>query len=251
MMCSKYSLNEIKIGNLTKIIENESVSSVEKTINILINGYIPAKTKFYKTFAASDVKRFILNRNNSNMRNYIRVKFRRREHKSNYNRNHPTNKLRENNLLYEKQALELFNSKNSNLILRKSMGFINPNFCWISGSSDGYIVHNNKVRSLIEVKSPKYLHNRSIKDWILYGKARNFGVIFRKNSFEIDKNSDTYYQIQFQLAITNLTLCFLLIYSPYEKNYIQIEIEANDCFIEKNLKILKKLYFKYIYELHV
>ena len=250
MMCSKYSLNEFKIGNSTKIIKNESVSSDEKTINILTNGYIPLRTKFYKTFAASEVKRFILNRNNPNMRYYIRDKFRRREHTANYNPHHPTNILRKNNLIYENQALELFNSKNSNLILRKSMGFVNPNFCWISGTSDGYVVFNNKVRALIEVKSPKYLHNRSINDWILYGKARNFGVILRKNVFEIDKNCDTYYQIQFQLAITNLTLCFLLIYSPYDKNYIQIEIKANNFFIEKNLKILQKLYFKYIYELH-
>lgn len=151
----------------------------------------------------------------------------------------------------ELEALSYFAERNPKLIVRQGGTIINPSIPIIAGSPDGFIIDNKGNFRLLEIKSPAKLREMTIKDWL---KSANFNYdreIYyeeKTSSFKLTNSSRNYMQVQLCMLITNVKMTHVLIYSMYERKYIEITVYFNENFCKRLLKDIYRLYDKYLFK---
>ena len=153
-----------------------------------------------------------------------------------------SNDIKKMCLEYEKEAIRRF-ALMHDLKIKTGVTMCSPNLPFICGSADGYVVENDQVKFLVEVKAPRASLRMPIYEWVKKNKNSKIRKVENRNEWKLLKSSRAYYQIQLQLAIANLDMAYALYYSPYgDGSMISIKIFRDFDFIQKNIIILEKLY---------
>lgn len=109
---------------------------------------------------------------------------------------------------------------------------VNPEYPFIGASPDGYITCSCHEKSFIEVKCPYRCHDKSVEE------AMN------DNDFCLTNNHVYYYQVQCQLNVCKINLCYFIVWSPNET--VCVEITRDQSFVEKLLLTLDSFVTKAI-----
>lgn len=161
--------------------------------------------------------------------------------KSNFSRTASDNHYFSN----EPKAFALFQVK-TKMKLHSSLGFIiNPNFSFLIAPPDRLVQIENKLY-LVIVKCPYSLHKNKEN---IRNRARcgdfYLGILPNEETEELqlNKNSDVYYEIQGQLLICNLPICFLVVYVPPDDIEIVLVTKDDEFIKQKLLPQLTNIYF--------
>ena len=154
------------------------------------------------------------------------------------------------NSIYEEQAIKLWELDNPGFEVKKSFQINNPKLPFLTCSVDGMITIDGKVVDFIEVKTFDYLKIHNFDDFFYFGKANRKGLSRKyyrgKYIYYLKKSHMTFLQVQLAMCICNMNRCFLLIFSPFENDYIQLIIERKKNFLSSKINYLRKNYIKYI-----
>lgn len=175
------------------------------------------------------------------MENLIKQQFIRK----NYYRNGPPSVPE--GIKREQQALATFSSV-ENVEIKSLIDIIHPQYSFLIAQTDGIIVRNGVVESLIEVKSPDMAVNEELSIIEFFNKKKPFDLRFNKytKTFFIYEESNVYYQVQLCLGILNLDKGIVIFFSAYDNSYIKVEIKKNDSFIREHLLKLKEIHSKFV-----
>lgn len=102
---------------------------------------------------------------------------------------------------------------------------------FLGASPDGLVVDDD---SIVEVKCPETLKNRSLEQGIAEKKI-NFMTIDENGTFHLKANHDYYYQIQGQLHISQRECCYFIVWSPVGPLHIE-KITKDDNFWQNKMK---------------
>lgn len=116
---------------------------------------------------------------------------------------------------------------------------------WICGSPDGIIVETEVPtrKYILEIKCPYSCRKMPIFD--TQTKKFNVPYLFADNdgTFQLKKSHQYYYQVQINLYVTNLDLCYFYIYSPLGSQIITVE--RCDVFLYNAIPRMERFYFNY------
>lgn len=151
------------------------------------------------------------------------------------------NSERQQSLRNEEIAMQVFMDNNPYVVKRGGV-MVNPRIPFICGSTDGFIVENNQVTALVEVKSPKRATEMPIDEW--YDKNGEwFGLRWDGwSAYFLNPNSTAWFQIQMQLAVSNLPTAYLVVSSTDDGSIIPCRVERDDVFIDNALEMLEHIY---------
>lgn len=131
--------------------------------------------------------------------------------------------------------------KYKTFIFRKTGLIVNPFFPHLGASPDG-LLHNAENTFLVEIKCVYNPKNLSLYD--LCQKRKNFCLKFENEEFKLKKNHKYMYQIQGQLAISNLSKCLLVVmYKQQNPVYIEEVVFDAEMWIKMKAH-LNSFYFK-------
>lgn len=130
----------------------------------------------------------------------------------------------------------------NNFVFRKTGLIINPFFPYLGASPDG-LLHNSDETILIEIKCIYNPHKLNLSG--LVQSRTQFCLKFENEKFSLKSNHKYMYQIQGQLAVSNLTKClFVLMYRQNMPLYIE-EIKFDHQLWLSMKNRLHNFYFKY------
>ncbi|XP_023217990.1 uncharacterized protein LOC111620309 [Centruroides sculpturatus] len=124
-----------------------------------------------------------------------------------------------------------------------------PQLPWLAFSPDGIVFQHGKPSHLLEIKCPLLAVTSSFQD-LITSKKKNFLTGDNHNGYQLKKKNPYYGQIQLGLALLNMEMCHLYVYSKHESALI-IQVKKDNEFINDMLENLRKKYFLYILPLFV
>ena len=149
---------------------------------------------------------------------------------------------------YEFEASSLLKEKLGKLYDVKYCGrCVSPKFPLISCRPDSFVTRDGFINSLVEIKTPKILHNLSVNQWLR--TSNNFNDFkIRNNEIVILKETPVYDQIQMSLAICNLYQCELIYFSPKYFEILHLVVTRDDKYIEKKCELISQLFNQEIFD---
>ena len=282
LMCKSPYGKDLESRNEFRLNLNKSLVR-EETIDILLNAYPENNGLMKKTFTAGDAYNILKASESFGMDTFAMEKW------ISYNLKWDSmerrlarayspelvNRLTEKMFLVKKsmaernavenigQQLYIVRKRSENsfskpMALRVCKGMLNPNYEFLTGSSDGYLVIDGKVDRLVEIKSPLGLRppkpgqrdtrqmagfNDIFEAWVWYNPAAygRLGLFLGpENQIYLDSSSSTFCQIQMQMCIANVRYTDLVINSTEDVRIIQVE--RDEGFINETLYKLSKLF---------
>ena len=147
---------------------------------------------------------------------------------------------------HEGMVKNVISKKYKNYIFRNTGIVVNPFFPYLGASPDG-LLHNPSDTFIVEIKC---VFNPQNLDLISLVQSRQqFCLTYNDEKFSLRINHPYMYQIQGQLALTNLKKClFVLLYRSNYPVYTE-EICFNPVMWNTMKKKLKDFFFIFIYQL--
>lgn len=122
------------------------------------------------------------------------------------------------------------------------MGFIVNEHCPYLGFSPDGILKKGNCYELLEVKCPA-IGTKSEDANEVCSKLKYLIRSKTNSCFELNKKHTYYAQMQLGLFLTDLLVCYLIIYHKKKKNVITIEVKRDDDFCKRLLPVLSSVYF--------
>ncbi|XP_060596640.1 uncharacterized protein LOC132750648 [Ruditapes philippinarum] len=120
---------------------------------------------------------------------------------------------------------------NSEICVKKTGFWVNPNFPQLGASPDGLINHcnNEYADGLLEIKCPAILQNKLVQNYetvLSKSQLKNFCIYNQDGKNALKDNHAYYYQIQAQLGILERNWCDLFIWGG-EDNFLVVRVQFN------------------------
>ena len=110
---------------------------------------------------------------------------------------------------------------------------VNPKYPFLGASPDGYVTCSCHGKSLIEVKCPYRCHDKSLEAAV---NDKDFCLTVEDGEYYLDKDHAYFYQVQCQLNVCEIDMCYFVVWSPNEA--VCVEIFRDQFFFEECLTIV-------------
>ena len=153
------------------------------------------------------------------------------------------NKFTQQSIYYESLALDRY-SRFTRRQIKAGITIINPNMPFICAKPDGFIIENDAVVAVVEVKCPQGAYTQSIHDYLYSNKSNmSRSVVKRNGKYMLTSKYNRFYvQCQLCIVASNLNVAHLVLYSTYDESFAEIIIERDDDYIEEMMTTLEYIY---------
>ncbi|KAM4694122.1 uncharacterized protein O3C94_004548 [Discoglossus pictus] len=140
---------------------------------------------------------------------------------------------------FERLATKLPELKGRQIKVESCGLFIHPDESWLAASPDGLVKdgHTGETLGALEVKCPYKYKDYTVRKAC---ESRNFYLTLDSDSYTLRKNHTYYTQVQCQLAVTQLSLAYFVVYTNKETAIANVKFDPE--FWEETKSKLKKFY---------
>nr|CAI5817983.1 unnamed protein product [Callosobruchus analis] len=150
-----------------------------------------------------------------------------------------TSRYTDHGIKYEKEALIKYTRSNNYKVIELGL-VICKQLPWIAYSPDGVVMADGAPTRLVEIKCP---YDGVDNDAINFIHTCAYLEINSGTGITLKTNHKYYGQVQLGMAILNLPVCDLILYSVKSKGFLNICVPFDEVFVKKLLYTISEKYF--------
>ncbi|KAJ8914341.1 hypothetical protein NQ315_011329 [Exocentrus adspersus] len=145
---------------------------------------------------------------------------------------------------YEKEALQCYKKSNDYQVCEIGL-VICQRYPWLAYSADGIVTFNGLPSRLVEIKCP---YDGIDNDAINFVHTCDY-LQLSLEGLRLKKRHSYYGQVQLGMAILNLEICDLILYSPKSKSFLNIVVPFDHAFAKEMITTVTEKYMRHM--LHI